>query len=94
MAYRLGSAIAHDEALLAWAKDPDDARLKDLAGHVDGWTPPQFPLKGRDALALGMASGAEVGNLLQAIEEEWIAGDFKGDRAALLEELERRIAAI
>ncbi len=91
--YRLGSALARDEILLARAAAPGDDRLKALASQADGWTPPEFPLKGRDALSLGMASGPGVGDLLQAIEEDWIAGDFKADRAALLEELKRRIAA-
>ena len=93
MAYRLGSPVARDEILLAWAAAPRDGRFKDLASQVEGWTPPDFPLKGRDALALGMASGPEVGDLLQAIEEDWIAGDFEAGRKALLEILERRIAA-
>lgn len=87
--YRLGTAIVHDEILLALAGSPEDAGLKSLASQARGWTPPRFPLKGRDALALGMASGPEVGDLLRAIEEDWIASDFSADRKALLEILKR-----
>ena len=91
--YRLGGAVARDEVLLAWARSPEDQRFADLLRLAESWKAPRFPLKGRDALALGMAAGPEVGVLLQAIEEDWIAGDFRTDRAALLKELERRVAA-
>ena len=91
--YRCGGAIVRDEVLLAWARDPDDGRHGDLMLQAEGWKAPRFPLKGRDALALGMAAGPAVGDLLEAIEEEWIAGDFKEDRTALLKRLERGAAA-
>lgn len=48
---------------------------------------PPFPLKGADALALGVAPGPRVGELLRALEDEWRAADFAPDRAALLARL-------
>jgi len=44
---------------------------------------------GRDALALGLAPGPQVGKLMEAVERWWIEGDFSADRAACLAELER-----
>lgn len=89
--YRLGSATARDSILLAWASDPKDDRYRDLYGLAESWEPPVFPLKGRDALALGMTAGPAVGDLLEAIEEDWIAGDFQANRRSLLQELKRRL---
>ncbi len=91
--YRLGGAVARDAVLLAWAGSPEDRRFEGLLRLAGSWEAPRFPLKGRDALALGMDAGPEVGDLLRSIEEDWIAGDFREDRAALLEVLKRRCAA-
>ncbi len=90
MIYERGSVIVRDLVLLAWAKDPGDDRYRDLLGLAGDWKPPRFPLKGRDALSLGVAAGPAVGDLLKAIEDDWIAGDFQADRQALLAELKQR----
>ena len=94
MVYRHGAMITRDRVLLAWARDRADDRLEALVRQVEEWTPPRFPIKGRDALALGLTPGPAVGDVLEAIEEEWIAGDFVADRAALLKLLKRRVASI
>ena len=57
------------------------AELLDLAGD---WTPPVFPLAGRDVAALGIPPGERIGRLLAAVREWWEAGDFTADRAACL----------
>jgi poly(A) polymerase len=54
--------------------------------------PPAFPLQGRDLLALGVPAGRRVGELLKEIESWWIAGDFRADRKACLEEARKRAA--
>ena len=90
MTYRLGNAVARDRTLLAWAEDPGDDRFRALVRLVEAWQPPTFPLKGRDALDVGMKAGPALGELLESIEEEWIAGDFRAGRDALLAELKRR----
>jgi len=58
------------------------------------WTPPVFPIKGQDALDRGVAAGPELGRLMAELEQEWIASDFAGDRAALLGELDRRLKSL
>ncbi|MGH7088608.1 MAG: CCA tRNA nucleotidyltransferase, partial [Stellaceae bacterium] len=55
--------------------------------------PPPFPLRGRDVTARGVAPGPAVGEMLQAIEAWWEAGDFRAGRAGCVAELERRLAA-
>ena len=87
-----GPELYRDLALLAWA---DCARAS--AQEDEAWNgllsaaaspPPALPLKGRDALALGVPQGPEVGRLLRGIEAWWIEGDFQADRSACLERLE------
>ncbi len=51
---------------------------------------PVFPLAGRDAVALGVAPGPEVGRLLRAVREWWLAGGCVADAAACRAELSRR----
>ena len=49
----------------------------------DRWPPPRFPLSGADVLALGVPAGPRVGEILRALEDWWIAGDFAADERAL-----------
>lgn len=92
MIYRLGGATVLDRILLAWAREPGEERFRSMARLAEEWSPPKFPLKGRDAMAQGIAAGPAMGDLLAAIEADWIAGDFQADRKSLLAELKRRIA--
>lgn len=51
---------------------------------VASWENPTFPLSGQDIVALGVPAGPLVGVLLKYIENWWIEGDFRADRAACL----------
>jgi poly(A) polymerase len=93
--YELGRDRFRDAALIAWAgavaqapaverRESEDWR--DLLA-VAAADPPSFPLRGRDALALGLAPGPEIGRLIAAVERWWIDGDFRADRAACLARL-------
>ncbi|MFN4283783.1 MAG: CCA tRNA nucleotidyltransferase [Alphaproteobacteria bacterium] len=89
--YRLGSALTRDLALIAWAGErangmADDAAYVRLIAAADCWRPRAFPLKGDDALRLGLA-GPAVGRALAEVEDWWIARGFAPDRAALLDKL-------
>lgn len=68
-----GDAAAHPTAL---------AGLQAALAAAEAWQPRRFPLAGADVLALGYASGPEVGALLRAVEDWWIAEDFTPDREA------------
>jgi poly(A) polymerase len=92
--YRLGAEGYLDAVLLAWARSPralDDPHLRNLALLPRSFATPVFPLAGRDILDLGVVPGARFARLLSDFEEEWIAGDFAMDRAALLAQLAVRI---
>ena len=43
-----------------------------------------FPLKGADLAALGMAPGPKLGDVLKALETEWIESGFALNRETLL----------
>ena len=68
-------------------------RLAELLGFARNWTPPAFPLAGRDVTALGIPPGPRVGRLLDAVRAFWEAGDFAADRAACLAHLKELAAA-
>lgn len=96
--FDLGPEIYRDRCLLAWADDravPDgpvaDRWLAQLA-EADTWHPPRFPVDGRDALAIGLATGPEVGVALDRVRDWWRDGGFAADRAACLARL-RTVAA-
>ncbi len=94
--YRIGAVAFRDRLMLAWAQSgvgPDCSRWHALAGLVRDAAPRVFPLKGRDLIALGAAPGPALGALLTEIEDAWVAGGFKLDRAGLLDLARAGLAA-
>ena len=91
--YECGAETVRDRALLAWA---DEVALEAhlpyertaawiaLLELAEQWQKPTFPLSGGDVLALGVASGPQVGSLLHAVEAWWAEQGFPDDRAACL----------
>ena len=71
--------------ILTPVKGKVDLKYKVLSTHT--------PLAGRDAIARGVPSGHEVGELLAAVEDWWLRQDRRPDRAACLDELARRVEA-
>ena len=91
--YRDGAALYFDRVLLSWAGSVDDAKgWASLLVDAYGWGDPQLPVRGADAIALGVPAGPRVGELIAAIEEWWIDGDFRADRDACLAKLRELIA--
>lgn len=92
--YRLGAERYRDIALLLAAEGAmSQDRLGELLGLARAWTPPVFPLAGRDVTGLGVAPGPEVGRLLGAVRDWWETGDFTADRAACLVYLQALVPA-
>jgi len=92
--YRLGTERYRDIALLLAAEGAVSRdRLAELLALAHDWTPPAFPLAGRDIIALGIPPGLRVGHLLDAVREWWEAGEFAADHAACLARLRELIAA-
>jgi poly(A) polymerase len=81
--YRLGVERYRDVAwLMAAEGEVSRSQLTQLLDLAGGWTPPVFPLDGRDVTTLGIPTGERVGQLLAAVRDWWEAGDFTADRAA------------
>lgn len=99
--YELGSEAVRDLLLLGWARELAGAPATrgrsgpwvERLGLVDAWEAPRFPLRGRDALAMGVARGPEIGRLLRAVETWWEENDFVPDHAACLARLRELVAA-
>jgi tRNA nucleotidyltransferase/poly(A) polymerase len=84
--YRHGAAAYRERVLLAWARtgDPSDScAWRHRLALPERWPPPRFPLKGADALALGVSPGPRVGEILRTVEDRWVAEDFAADESAL-----------
>ncbi|MBK8173982.1 MAG: CCA tRNA nucleotidyltransferase [Rhodospirillales bacterium] len=100
--YRLGAEAARDQALLSWAGElcetpraPQgrNARWIDLLQRIDSWQPVAFPLKGRDAQALGLAAGPGMGALLKEVQAWWENDGCRAGYDACLEHLGTLIRA-
>jgi poly(A) polymerase len=53
--------------------DPALARDLELPAR---WAVPEFPLSGRDLIALGATAGPAIGEWLSELENEWVEADF------------------
>jgi poly(A) polymerase len=91
--WRSGSETVADRMRLAWAVNPSDA-WRDPLALAERWTPPTFPVTGDDVVAAGAALGPEVGRILKAVQDGWLAEDFQPDRAVLLTRLDALMASI
>jgi poly(A) polymerase len=90
--YRLGAPTIRDLALLAQASG--DAALGQAAyDAAKSWSPMALPVRGQDALTLGMSPGPRVGQLIAALEAWWEEQDYQPDRTACLAKLKELASA-
>jgi tRNA nucleotidyltransferase/poly(A) polymerase len=85
--YRLGADRYRDRLMLAWARaggDNNSAHWQELATLPERWSAPKFPLKAADFIALGIAEGPMLGQVLASAEDAWLAADFPLDQTALI----------
>jgi poly(A) polymerase len=90
--YRLGGGRYSDIALLLAAEGAmSGERLTDLLALARNWIPPVFPLTGHDVTRLGVRPGEKVGDLLDAVQDWWEAGDYSADHTACLARLKELV---
>ncbi|MBL6931635.1 MAG: CCA tRNA nucleotidyltransferase [Rhodospirillales bacterium] len=98
--FDLGSEGFRDLVLLQWAQEmsvePRRRPERSLAwlaliDAADTWTQPIFPIKGKDALDLGLEHGPTIGTVLDAVETWWRDGGFKAERELCLGQLKKVI---
>lgn len=92
--YRLGTATFRDRVVLALAgqraERPGTASEAEFTTALEvsaAWPPPDLPIRGEDAVRLGLAPGPGVGQALARVEAWWIDEDFTPDRAVCLARL-------
>lgn len=77
-----------ERARLEGAQGSSDAALRAAVEakirFAENWKRPDFPLKGEDLLAAGMAPGPPLGKALARLEKLWIESDFTLSRRELL----------
>lgn len=84
---RLSQDTMVDLALALWAESGEEEPAAAAIEIALTWTPPAFPVSGQDVTALGVKSGPDIGRLLAAVEDWWIAEDFAPGRDACLARL-------
>jgi poly(A) polymerase len=90
--YRLGAGRYSDIALLLAAEGAmSGEHLTDLLALARNWIPPVFPLTGHDVTRLGVRPGEKVGDLLDAVQDWWEAGDYSADHTACLARLKELV---
>lgn len=88
--YQAGAGVFADRVTLAWAAAERTAAVpqwRALLALGQAWTPPTLPVRGDDAIALGVPMGPMVGQALGEVEAWWVDHDFPDDRAAAIEQL-------
>ncbi|HOT84094.1 MAG TPA: CCA tRNA nucleotidyltransferase, partial [Candidatus Defluviicoccus seviourii] len=94
--YHEGVHAVRDVALIEWADELiGQAKLPRarteawcrVLDTIDNWREVTFPLKGRDAIALGVPHGRSIGRLLRGVEDWWEEGGYVASRADCLEKL-------
>jgi poly(A) polymerase len=60
------------------------AAWKKLSSLPDRIAVPVFPVTGHDLIALGLAPGPTLGQMMQKLEDWWVASDFKPTKEELL----------
>jgi poly(A) polymerase len=85
---RLALAASRQKSEDDPAQLPETARLWGLLGRTENWQKPVFPLTGADALAAGIPAGPRIGEVLAALEHQWVEGNFNADRATLVARLQ------
>ncbi len=76
----------------AWSRDAD--AWSALRERIAAEAVPEFPIAGRDALALGLPPGPAIGALLEQVRSWWIGRGCDDDREACLAELRRRLSEV
>ena len=85
--YRSGKQTVLDRVLLRAAGEGDPIKSTYWMSFAElalEWTPPVFPLSGKDLKAAGVEPGPKMGKALQALEALWIRSGFTVDKDKLL----------
>ena len=62
----------------------DRRKVQDLMEFAQEWERPVFPVRAKDLMNEGYSGGRELGDLLWALEDEWIRSGFALSRSELI----------
>lgn len=85
--YKTGQRRAMDRCLIRAAGERDaiiSARWMSLVDLAQSWTPPDFPLTGKDLIAAGVLPGESMGKTMNALKALWVKSGFIADKQKLL----------
>ena len=86
--YQIGGATWIDAVHVAWARSHSKLQWQALLDLPERWPIPKFPVTGKDLLAAGVPSGPMMGEILQQLEDWWVASNFAPSREELLLRIE------
>lgn len=86
--YQIGVATWVDAVHVAWARSHTKLPWQALLDLPERWPIPKFPVTGKDLLAAGVHSGPAMGEVLQQLEDWWVASDFAPTREDLLQRID------
>ena len=75
---------------IAISRNEPAGKIEAMADNADfsaNWTPPQFPVSGKDLVEKGIPEGREVGRLLNRLEKTWVESGFNLSAEALLKDI-------
>jgi len=90
--YHYGKDMFIFALLQSWAyaaADENHEAWRKILAYGEAWPIPVFPVQGKDLMARGVKSGAEIGQQLRALELEWVQSDFHLTREEILEQVTR-----
>jgi poly(A) polymerase len=77
------------DALLLLTAENATQNIDAALAIVSDWEPIHFLIQGADILKFGIPAGPKIGETLHAVEEWWIANDFRPSRDECLAEAKR-----
>lgn len=89
--YHMGRQAFADSTRLAWARSKaaaSDKNWRKLFNFGCKTELPRFPITGEDLKARGIVPGPQLGAMLRALEDWWMAAGFPQDKALLLKRLD------
>ncbi|MCF6214604.1 MAG: CCA tRNA nucleotidyltransferase [Emcibacter sp.] len=90
--YHHGRDIFIFAVLQSWADETlgqDHKAWRKILAYGEEWPIPTFPVQGKDLMARGQKSGAEIGRKLRALEQAWAQSDFHLTREEMLGKITR-----
>ena len=88
--YKIGVSNFKNQIILNWVRDvqnKNEVNWRSLYEMANAWERPEFEMKAKDVLGMGIGEGPLVGKILNELEEWWAENDFIDDKFSLIERL-------